>query len=110
MFDIFLRSPFLAAHTDFWEITHFELPLEARLWISDTVTKTRFQRQFKVGDFPEVGDLGEVFGVVKQALQSSNWEATYPKNNGESIQIEIDNGVLKISLPPVDYVEEDVGF
>merc|ERR1712087_606660 len=80
------------------------------LWLSDTVTKTRFQRQFKVEDFPEVGDINEVFGVIKKALEGQSWAATYPKNNGESIQIEIDNGVLKISLPPVAYQEEDAAF
>ena len=77
---------------------------EATISVTDSVTKKKFEAKFNKDSFPKQ-EMKDVFAIIKKALESKSWAATFPQNDGEGLYVDIEDGALEFELPEVEYDE-----
>merc|ERR1712130_286833 len=66
---------------------------QIELWVSDKITKKRWQTKFNKDSFPNQ-ELKDIFSIIQKALNSQSWKATYPQQDGQGLYIEINDGAI----------------
>merc|ERR1712130_658806 len=82
---------------------------ELIIWVSDKITKKRWESKFNKGSFPNQ-ELKDVFAIIQKAVSSKppGWAATYPQDDTQGLFVDVEDGTLEFELPEVKFDANDI--